>query len=467
MSPTDRPKKFPQSTPRASIEAMDRRRRSMAAGSSPADVGAADGADDSADGSRAAVASAADGADGGRAAVASAADGADGGRAVVASAADGADGGRAAVVSAADGADEREERLGLAIVGQELVPVSDRRVGNLEEESPEKGTNPERFQTPSAQRSLGTPDQLQLNVMSLKTNEQSEKKDENDGKSQLSRVPNGPPVSLGPASGTSAPLFTPEQIAQATDPRNSSSLLPLTRESNVSGDFSRIPGFLQGLLPGLDHFQEARQRELEWRANMEVMMEQLGLQLRAAHSENARLRQELVEARKEASQYGTPDEERSSEKGKVHRSTAVMVNQNKEDGVVTRQEQRLALGNSINKKKGKDWTMVHQEDGTRVQQAFQDIAHSNEQSDQSQSSEEEQGKEDGQERQQVPGATESQTMHLLLKIVQGMQSMQKQILEGKEDQKEESEVVRYSPELPRLPEWNVETAPIDYGDWIT
>lgn len=56
-------------------------------------------------------------------------------------------------------------------------------------------------------------------------------------------------------------------------------------------------------------------------------------------------------------------------------------------------------------------------------------------------------------------------MQLLLKIVQGMQSMQKQILEGKEDQKEESELVRYSPELPRLPEWNVETAPIDYGDW--
>ena len=55
---------------------------------------------------------------------------------------------------------------------------------------------------------------------------------------KLSSVPNGPPVSFGPASGTSAPLFTPEQIAQATDPRNSSSLLPLTKESNVGGDLS-------------------------------------------------------------------------------------------------------------------------------------------------------------------------------------------------------------------------------------
>ena len=57
-------------------------------------------------------------------------------------------------------------------------------------------------------------------------------------KSKLSSVPKGPPVSFGPASGTSAPLFTPEQIAQATDPRSSSSLLLLTKESNVGGDLS-------------------------------------------------------------------------------------------------------------------------------------------------------------------------------------------------------------------------------------
>ena len=50
--------------------------------------------------------------------------------ATVVCAADGADGGRAA--------EEREERLELAIVGQELVPVSDRRVSSLEEESLEK-----------------------------------------------------------------------------------------------------------------------------------------------------------------------------------------------------------------------------------------------------------------------------------------------------------------------------------------
>ena len=96
---------------------------------------------------------------------------------------------RAAVVCAADGADgsraaeEREEKTEVAIVGQELVPMDvKQRVCSLEDDSPEKEANPERFQIPGGQKPLGTPDQLQLNTMSLKTNEDSEKKDEYDGK---------------------------------------------------------------------------------------------------------------------------------------------------------------------------------------------------------------------------------------------------------------------------------------------
>lgn len=95
----------------------------------------------------------------------------------------------AAVVCAADGADgsraaeEREEKTEVAIVGQELVPMDvKQRVCSLEDDAPEKEANPERFQIPGGQKQLGTPDQLQLNTMSLKTNEDSEKKDEYDGK---------------------------------------------------------------------------------------------------------------------------------------------------------------------------------------------------------------------------------------------------------------------------------------------
>jgi len=66
-----------------------------------------------------------------------------------------------------------------------------------------------------------------------------------------------------------------------------------------------------------------------------------------------------------------------------------VVNQSKEDGVVTRQDQRLGLGSSINKKKVKEGTMGQHglqkedgvesrqgfgvEEGTRVRQAFQDL----------------------------------------------------------------------------------------------
>ena len=44
-------------------------------------------------------------------------------------------------------------------------------------------------------------------------------------------------------------------------------------------------------------------------------MEHLGLQLRASQSENLRLKQELMEARKEPSRYGTPEEKPSSHNG--------------------------------------------------------------------------------------------------------------------------------------------------------
>ena len=77
---------------------------------------------------------------------------------------------------------------------------------------------------------------------------------------------------------------------------------------------SRYLGFLEGLFSGFDRLQDlyqAQQRELEWRSNMELMVEQLGLQLRALQSENLRLKQELFETRKEPLRYGTPEDKSS------------------------------------------------------------------------------------------------------------------------------------------------------------
>lgn len=53
----------------------------------------------------------------------------------------------------------------------------------------------------------------------------------------------------------------------------------------------------------------------------------------------------------------------------------------------------------------------------------------------------------------------------MLKLMEGMQMMQSQILEVKKDKA--VEVVRGSvSELPRLPEWKAETAPLDLTDWL-
>ena len=180
-----------------------------------------------------------------------------------------------------------------AIIGQEIVPVE--RVsegkGNQGRQPQEKEAALERFQTSAW--GPKTPDQLQLqNSPNLKTNEDSGKK----------------------------------------------------------GEFPRLPSFLHGLLPGYDQLQEARQRELEWRAHMEMMVEQLGLQSRASHSENVRLGQELHEAKKESSRYGTPEETRSSEKGEGQRVIhgVTVVNFGKEDGVVggvvTQQDSGFVMG---------------------------------------------------------------------------------------------------------------------------
>ena len=238
-------------------------------------------------------------------------------------------------------------------------------------------------------------------------------------------VPNGPPQSFGLLSAATAPLFTPEQVAQATDPRQFSSLMPMTRESTMNGgEFPRLPGFLHGFFPGFEHFQEVRRSELEWRSHMESMVEQLGLQLRASHNENVRLRNELLEARKESSRYGTPEEDHFSEKGGIQKHVPNRGSQSKEDGVVAGQDQGISFGNASNKKKPKEEGVVTRkeslhEEGTRVRQASQIPSSGEEQSDQSQSqSEEDQGKEDGPAGRQQPGSPkEGHTMQVLLKIV--------------------------------------------------
>ena len=50
-------------------------------------------------------------------------------------------------------------------------------------------------------------------------------------------------------------------------------------------------------------------------------------------------------------------------------------------------------------------------------------------------------------------------MHVLLKIADAMQTMQKSMMKSKEELGEEPEVVRVSPQLPKLPDWCADNVP--------
>ena len=145
-----------------------------------------------------------------------------------------------------------------AIIGQELVPVGGvLEVGKSSEEQLQLRAVPEGFKTPETQRPVRSPEQLQLeNKTELKTNEDSEGKGEKEEKGQVVAVPNGPPVSYGPQSAASMPLFTPEQIAQFNDPRNSTSLLPMTRESVMAPEFPRLLGSFMAYFLGMNTFMK-------------------------------------------------------------------------------------------------------------------------------------------------------------------------------------------------------------------
>ena len=59
------------------------------------------------------------------------------------------------------------------------------------------------------------------------------------------------------------------------------------------------------------------------------------------------------------------------------------------------------------------------------------------------------------------------TLAVILKLMEGMQVMPKQMLKGSKDEgSKEMEVVRSSVDVPKLAVWDQESAPIDYADWL-
>ena len=72
-------------------------------------------------------------------------------------------------------------------------------------------------------------------------------------------------------------------------------------------------------------------------------------------------------------------------------------------------------------------------------------------------------KEDSQEGD---GVTQ-QTLSAILKLMEGMRKIQDRMSKGSShDPDQEPETVRQSVDLPKLPEWQGESAPIDFSDWL-
>ena len=341
--------------------------------------------------------------------------------------------------------------------------------------------------------------------------------------------PSGPPMSLGPvmnpAAPTSvvqspcAPLFTPQQIRDMEDLQRRAPLLmqPQDRLSGMSAyqvhsQLGAPLGQLALPSPGIDpagqdghllaaprpqalgmdramqEWQEAQRQEMLWRSHTQHTLEQVALQLRASQSENQRLKDELrrVADGNQPSTFHTPEE-----KGKLGSGR-------KEDGTVVQQagssltldDQRVAIlraqeemiANLQLNRFQEDGTRVRQdrEDGTRVQQEREDGADARqEEKDSEDGAESQQGSSSESEDWQLPdrpaegggsrkrrkSGSKDQTLEVILKLMQGMQTLQQQIMKGRDDRKDEAEFVRHSVDLPKLQEWDAETAPIDFADW--
>ena len=412
-----------------------------------------------------------------------------------------------------------------ALIGQEIVPASTALVPvSGQEASRTEGTETlalavreepnQDVRTPTTRRDEGfqSPQALPSPVPNGMSGNRSEAEVHRQVE-VMQGVPTGPPVSFGPSPVSPIPvspvpvipLFTPEQQQRFLDLERQAPLLyphrrgaPMTPAAG-SGFLSVRPGGTpngpdlppgQLALPAQDmdsvqrEWREYQQRELQqqeamWRWQMEQMMSTLGVQLRASHAENQRLREEMDALRfRGESRFHTPEEDGTrvrQERPQVERAHRQRV---QEDGTVVRQAQPVEEDGTVVRQAQpveEDGTVVRQaqpveEDGTEVRQA-QLVEEEGAEAQQETSEEESvQGQPRTTQRSSDPPrrrrstGTADPTMEVILQLVQGMQTMQRQLIDSR-DRQDEAEVVRQATELPKLPEWDPETAPIDYSDW--
>ena len=382
-------------------------------------------------------------------------------------AAAGAEGDAAQALGARGDAAER----GLELVGQELVPAS-QALALRTPDGLEKGRGSDAAKGSRSPRAATEPvSQGQKSKEGSVRGQKGTPKEIEPEKRQEMATPSGQPVSLGPHSFVTPegqvqsmlPLFSPEQTVKLHEihqmpfasPAASWNGPAVGEHGHGGAERQAVPGWFTGLLQSVGSQQgehEARQRDYMWRMQVEHGIEHLGVQLRAAQHENQRLRQErqeLLEAleKKGSSRFTTPDDKAANMLKKEEGAESRQERPSKEEGAGARQ-------GTPSKEEGAEARQDRssQEDGAEARQ---------EQSESDSSSEE------PQRASRPKESVDKQSMRIMLKLMEGMQELQKQIVISKEEGKgDEIEVVRYVADLPKLAEWNPETAPIDFGDWV-
>ena len=223
-------------------------------------------------------------------------------------------------------------------------------------------------------------------------------------------------------------------------------------------------------------------------------MMQLSQNMKSLQEENVRLRVQLMEERE--TKYSTPPDGRSLEKSlrsidkhiDKRKKGGLESSKPKEDGSRGQQDLKQEDGDrkELEKEDGsRDQQDVSEEDGSRDQQdsCEEDGSRDRQDKEKKESSEEEEV--EGQSGQSDSGSVSEkesrgqrkkqptkEAFDAMLKLMQGMQRMQEQLLahRGKTAREggdgHDEEMLRGGVELHQLPEWSPDTAPVDLQDWL-
>jgi hypothetical protein len=315
--------------------------------------------------------------------------------------------------------------------------------------------------------------------------------------------PQGPPVEYGPKN--LEPLFSEQQLQEVQDLRAKAPMLdppslcsgvevaitPAMRPAVNQGPSSPgVPmaagcgvGFATGMDPRI--IEEERMRLRFILDHERGMMQNL---MRQVQEENMRLRVQLMEERE--GKYSTPpdkpiEENQRPKEFASHRRSERQGGKKEDEGQGSRKDEgqgsRKDEGQGSRKEEGHQAQEgVHQQNWHGQQGETADQADGSEESSEDQKSEEEFSEEseaEDEEKRHQGGSAESgrdKTVEVMLKLMQGMQKMQKQLMsqqsrkakKGRDEDYREDEHIRANVEIHKLPEWNIDSAPVDFQDWM-